>query len=298
MVVCGCFPLMFLLYPNLNATSYMFSRLPIIVSVPHGGEIIAPEIHDRTLLSREDIFSDGDPLTREIYNFKKEIRFYFETSIARAAVDLNRPPDALPPENPDGVVKSHTVAGTRVYPKHRFPKRDTLRLLLQKYYHPYHEQLRKLSRNPDLFCGLDCHTMLDKAPMISKRPGVKRPFICLSNRGDRNGNRVKGRRLTCSPEMIRSLAAALKEQFPDEAENITLNSPFLGGHIIRCHSRNLPWIQIELNRRVYLSEKWFDQDRFVVCSERIRELRYRLFIAICDFVHFNFRNHSSLIEAA
>ncbi len=52
----------------------MFSRLPIIVSVPHGGKIIAPEIHDRTLLTREDIFSDGDPLTREICNFKKNVQ--------------------------------------------------------------------------------------------------------------------------------------------------------------------------------------------------------------------------------
>jgi N-formylglutamate amidohydrolase len=111
----------------------MFSRLPIIVSVPHDGKIIAPESHDRTLLTREDIFSDGDPLT---------VRFVI---------------------------------------------------------------LRKMSRDQNLFCGLDCHTMLDRAPIIDKLPGGKRPFICLSNREDRNGNRVKGRRLTCSPEMISSL---------------------------------------------------------------------------------------------
>ena len=276
----------------------MFSRLPIIVSVPHGGEIIAPEIWDKTLLSYQDIFSDGDPLTREIYDFQKEVRCYFETTIARATVDLNRPPDALPPENPDGVVKSHTVIGRRVYPQHHVPKKETLKQLLHKYYHPYHEHLKKMSRIPGLFCGLDCHTMLERAPVISGKPGKKRPFICLSNRGDTNGNRVKGRRLTCSPEMIRSLAASLKEQFPDEADNIVLNSPFLGGHIVRSHSRNLPWIQIELNRQAYLSDKWFDKERFQVCSNRLQELRYRIFNGIYDFVSFNCRTPSCLIEAA
>ncbi len=84
-----------------------------------------------------------------------------------------------------------------------------------------------MSRDQNLFCGLDCQTMLDRAPIIDKLPGGKRPFICLSNREDRNGNRVKGRRLTCSPEMIRSLAAAaLREQLPEETDNITLNDPF------------------------------------------------------------------------
>ncbi len=68
--------------------------------------------------------------------------------------------------------------------------------------------------------------------------------------------------------------------------------------MILSHSQNLPWIQIELNRRAYLSGEWFDQAQFQVCSKRIGELRYQLFTAIHDFVHFNFRTHSSLIEAA
>lgn len=267
----------------------MAVKLPIIVSVPHGGEIIAPEMSDQTLLSLRDIFSDGDPLTREIYDFRNEVAFYFESAIARATVDLNRSPVDLPPANQDGVIKSHTVTGKGIYSKNRIPSRATLRLLLEKYYTPYHDGLKKKSQKPYLFCGIDCHTMLDRAPAISPSPGRKRPFICLSNRGNLQGNRVRGRQLTCPPEMIRSLAGYLKEQFPDEANDITLNDPFLGGYIVRRHSRNLPWIQIELNRRAYLSPQWYDPGNLEVCNRRIAHLRRRLLTAIRYFVHYNHR---------
>ena len=266
----------------------MVAKLPIIVSVPHGGEIIAPEMSNHTLLSRRDIFSDGDPLTRDIYDFKDEVAFYFESDIARASIDLNRSPDDLPPVNQDGVIKSHTVTGKGIYRKKHIPSKETLRLLLKKYYKPYHDGLGEMSRKPNLFCGIDCHTMLDRAPNTSSRPGQQRPFICLSNRGDHRGNRVRGRRLTCPSEMVRSLARFLREQFPEEADHITLNNPFLGGYIVRRHSKSLPWIQIELNRRSYLSPEWYDPENLEVCHKRIAHLRRSFLKAISSFVHCNY----------
>jgi formiminoglutamase len=254
---------------------------------------------ERTLLSREDIFSDGDPLTRSIYDFRREAAHYVESTIARATVDLNRSPDDLPPKNPDGVVKSHTVTGKGIYRQDRIPGKKSLALLLRKYYQPYHNRLEIRSKQPRLFCGLDCHTMLDRAPATSKHPGEQRPFICLSNRGDRFGNRIKGQRLTCPPEMLRSLAVFLKEQFPSEANNISLNDPFLGGYIIRRHSRNLPWIQVELNRRAYLDKQWFDPEDLSVCRLRINELRKKMLAGIADFVRYNhLPRHANMQEAA
>ena len=270
----------------------MVTKLPIIVSVPHGGEIIAPEMSDRTLLSRKDIFSDGDPLTREIYDFKDQVFYYFESDIARATVDLNRSPDELPPVNRDGVVKSHTVTGKGIYRNNRIPSKDTLGILLKKYYAPYHEGLGRKTSKPYLFGGIDCHTMLDRAPQISPRPGKQRPFICLSNNGDRQGNKVKGRRLTCPPEQIRSLAEFLKEEFPEESKNILLNDPFLGGYIVRRHSKKLAWVQIELNRRSYLSPEWYDSKNLEVCHKRIAYLRSKLLNAIRNWVHYNHRPQS------
>jgi len=267
----------------------MADKLPIIVSVPHGGEIIAPEMSDHALLSRRDIFSDGDPLTREIYDFSGSAIHYFETNIARAVIDLNRAPHDVPPGNRDGVVKSHTVTGKDIYRKNRIPSNDTRRRLLKKYHTPYHEGLGKKSKQSGLFCGIDCHTMLDRAPVISSEHGSKRPFLCLSNRGDHRGNRVRGRRLTCPPEMIRSLAHFLIQHFPEEADSIVLNEPFKGGYIVQRHSRHLPWIQIELNRRSYLSDEYYDPANLSVCHRRIARLRSGLLAAVTDFVRYNYR---------
>ncbi|MEJ2056776.1 MAG: N-formylglutamate amidohydrolase [Desulfofustis sp.] len=269
----------------------MAGKLPIIVYVPHGGEIIAPEMSDQMLLSRRDIFSDGDPLTREIYDFRGVAAHYFETSIARAVIDLNRAPHDLPPANVDGVVKSQTVTGKGIYRRNRIPSKDARRRLLKKYHTPYHEGLGKKSKKSGLFCGIDCHTMLNRAPVSSSEPGRRRPFICLSNRGDRRGNRVKGRHLTCPPEMIRSLADFLIHHFPEEADNIKLNEPFTGGYIIQRHSRHLPWIQIELNRKSYLSPEYYDPENLCVCHQRLVQLRNGLLAAISDFVRHNYRPH-------
>lgn len=268
------------------------ASLPVIISVPHGGDVVAPELIDSTLLTQEDIFSDGDPLTRQLYDFRSEVAFLCETPIARATIDLNRPPTSVPPENLDGVVKSHTTFGKRIYYKNRVPKRDTLKLLLNKYYVPFHQRLWRCSRRSDVFCGLDCHTMLDRAPVISDEYGQKRPFICLSNNGDVMGEKVKGRRLTCPPELINSLALFLKKEFPAEADNILLNEPFRGGHIVKEHSKTLPWIQIELNRNAYLDQRWFDEKNLTVCQSRVQFLRDKLFSAITAFVNYNFLNKS------
>jgi len=267
----------------------MADKLPVIISVPHGGDIIAPEISDHTLLSQRDIFNDGDPLTREIYGFENVVAHYFETNIARAVIDLNRAPHDIPPGNRDGVVKSHTVTGKVIYRNNRVLSRDTRHLLLKKYHSPYHHGLGEKSKKTGLFCGIDCHTMLDHAPSISAERGRKRPFICLSNRGDHRGNRVKGRRLTCPPEMIRSLANFLIQRFPEEAENIVLNDPFKGGYIVQHHSRHLPWIQIELNRRSYLSPEHHDPANLSVCPTRIAQLRSSMLGAIKDFIRYNYQ---------
>ncbi|MBM1001822.1 MAG: N-formylglutamate amidohydrolase [Desulfofustis sp. PB-SRB1] len=260
------------------------TRLPIIISVPHGGETIAPELADHTLLSRKDIFSDGDPLTRSLYDFRKEVLYYIETPIARAVVDLNRPPNSMPPKHRDGIIKSHTVTGKRVYRPNRVPTSRIVRLLFNKYYLPFHQRLHALSRQPGVLCGIDCHTMLDRAPVISRHPGRRRPFICLSNRGGRRGEKFRRRRLTCPPPLIRNLAECLRREFPEAADDIVPNDPFLGGFIVRHHSHHLPWIQLELNRRAYLGECSFDRTDLTACTTRITDLRNRLLAALKSFV--------------
>ena len=91
------------------------ARLPILLSIPHGGTEIPPEVQDRVIISPADLFDDGDAYTREIYNLGDGVAAVISANVARAFVDLNRAPNDLPPGNPDGVIKSHTCYRKLIY---------------------------------------------------------------------------------------------------------------------------------------------------------------------------------------
>ncbi|MEA3282400.1 MAG: N-formylglutamate amidohydrolase [Euryarchaeota archaeon] len=259
---------------------------PLLVSIPHGGDTIPPEVADIVSITERDIFFDGDALTREIYGFGKRVDAMTETPIARAIVDVNRASDDRAPENPDGVVKTVTTDGTLVYREGMFPDDALIDELLQRYYFPYHEQLGNLLSNRSIRLALDCHSMLKRSPAASDRPGETRPLICLSNRGDREGMPVGGcGPVTCPPEWIRALAESLGQAFAGEGE-VAINDPFAGGYISQYHYERsgIPWIQIEINRKLYLNEMYFDPERLRVDQRIIRELRERIFDAVLRFL--------------
>ncbi len=264
----------------------MGTTYPLLISIPHGGDTIPPEVADIVNITGRDIFYDGDALTREIYGFGKRVDAVIETPIARAIVDVNRASDDRPPENPDGVVKTVTTDGTPVYREGMFPDDALVDDLLQRYYFPYHERLGDLLGSRDIRLALDCHSMLEQSPPASVHLGEPRSLICLGNRGDREGMPVRGRGpVTCPPEWIRALAESLGQAFAGVGK-VAMNDPFAGGYISQYHydRSGIPWIQIEINRKLYLNEMYFDPERLRVDQRIIRELRERIFDAIVRFL--------------
>ena len=60
-----------------------------------------------------------------------------------------------------------------------------------------------------------------------------------------------------------------------------MNWPFQGGYVARRHGRApLPWIQVEMNRALYLAEPWFDEQRRLVDPGRLDALRERFWRAL------------------
>jgi N-formylglutamate amidohydrolase len=41
---------------------------PLLISIPHGGDVVPPEVKDTVSITDRDVFYDGDTLTREIPN--------------------------------------------------------------------------------------------------------------------------------------------------------------------------------------------------------------------------------------
>lgn len=240
--------------------------LPVLVSIPHGGTKTPPEVEATACITPEALFDDSDACTQEIYDVTGEAARVEKAEIARAFVDLNRAPDDRPPANPDGVVKTATCYNEPIYKDGQGPSPELTERLLAGYYVPYHQRLREAALDPDLRLALDCHSMAATAPDVAPDKDGERPLFCLSNDSGR----------TCPEPQMTRLASALVEAFDLQAGDVTLNAPFKGGYITRSHGGGrLPWVQVEMNRSLYLAEPWFDRSTLTVSPQRLRELRDR-----------------------
>lgn len=205
--------------------------LPLLVSVPHAGTEIPPEVESLCALNLEQIVRDGDEGAGEIYAIESSVGSFVTSKIARAFVDLNRAPTDI---RSDGVVKTETIYQESIY---RQPLDErTIAALLQKYYHPYHAELSRLS--PLVRLGIDCHTMAAFAPPISDNAGTERPLICLSHANH-----------TCPEDWFEGLATCLETSY---GFAVARNEPFQGGHIIRAHCHEIPWVQLEISRAPFM----------------------------------------------
>ena len=238
--------------------------LPVLISIPHGGMGIPPELEADVCITKFDLFDDIDPFVREIYDIGANAKKIISTNIARTFVDLNRSMQDLPPKNPDGLIKSMTCYAKPIYHSQKQPDEKKTSFLIDKYYKTYHKEIQKSLKEFNFQLGLDCHSMASNAPSISPDGNAKpRPLFCISNQ--------KGK--TCSEEILHQLGDCLKKSFSLKNEDLKFNDPFQGGYITKTYGNNpIPWIQIEMNRNLYLSEEWFDNKTLIINTKRLSEL--------------------------
>ena len=202
-------------------------KLPVLISVPHSGVNVPPEVESYCCLNARQIIEDGDEGADEIYDVAAEAEAFITTDIARAVVDINRAQDD---RRADGVIKTHTCWNIPIY-NQPLPE-PVIQTLLRKYYHPYHEQLSAWANNAKF--GIDCHTMATYGPPVGPDPGQERPFVCLSNANE-----------TFPKPWMERLAFCFQQIFNVE---ISVNMPFKGGFIIQSHTHEMPWVQVEMSR--------------------------------------------------
>lgn len=237
---------------------------PVLLSIPHGGTDTPEELQDHLSITKHDLFDDSDPYVFEIYNLGEKVQKVITAKIARAFVDLNRSLQDLPPKNPDGLVKSMTCYQKQIYITDKEPDIQMTNELIEKYYKPYHRQIQKSLSELELQVCFDCHSMAEIAPNISPDGNSKiRPLFCISNQDGK----------TSSNEMLEILADSISESYCIDRNDVSLNDPFKGGHITRTYGNNpVPWIQIEMNRSMYLDKKWFNHDSLKMDESRLKEL--------------------------
>lgn len=240
------------------------TKLPVLLSIPHGGTRKPSELEGHLSITNKDLFDDSDPFVLELYDLGDKVQRVIKTDIARAFVDLNRSLQDMPPDNPDGLIKSKTCYDKPIYTNGKEPNDSLKTILIEIYYNPYHQAIQKSIDDLDLKLCLDCHSMASSAPYFSPdKTQSKRPMFCLSNDDGK----------TSSQEMLEHLADSISESYLIDRQDISLNDPFHGGHITRTYGNNpIPWIQIEMNRDLYLSEQWFDDASLSMKTDRLSNL--------------------------
>lgn len=257
---------------------------PFIISVPHGGNVIPGEVGDRIALSPGEVTFYSDPGTREIYNVRARVAAFIETPVSRVVVDLNRPPYHLAPKYPDGAIKSMTGFGTPVYRKDKFPDITLVHRLMLKYFFPYHETIDRLIDERQVKIAFDCHSMLPEALPSQDEKGKVRPLICLGNNGDLNGAPRPGVLSTCPQELIQNLGRHFMDEFGD-AGAVSFNSPYAGGFISISHRwhREVPWVQIEVNRGLYERETRGPDEPGYIDTTSAKDLQGRIWNVLTGF---------------
>jgi formiminoglutamase len=260
----------------------MKKKAPILISVPHGGDKIPRELAESCALSPWELFEDADALTREIFDFRDRAAGFADTQIARSLIDLNRNRADFNSQNPDGVIKGKTAHGASVFTNDQFPAIKTIEGVLARYYDPYHKKIDEQLGSDSFKLALDCHSMDPIGPKLGKKPGERRPLFCLSNGGDSSGFPIgKKGYITCSPTLIINFAEILAQTFKISEEEVLLNDPFPGGHIIRSHySDVVPWIQLEINKRLYITSDKFDKKSLTCFPGVISNLKERIWTAV------------------
>ena len=209
---------------------------------------------------------DSDTFTIPIFNLKEYVEAVIIQPLARAILDVNRPITQWPPDYPDGVIKSRSVQNGIVYNKDVFCLEDIRKNMINEYQN-YHLKISELVVGKRLKIGLDCHSMLPIGPITSKDPGNRRP---LFNLGNCFGT-------SCSQEITEMLAESIKVIFKIDKRDIVINKPFAGGYITKYHGYNpIPWIQIEMNKSLYLKEPYFNKNSFHIDPESLHKLKEKL----------------------
>jgi N-formylglutamate amidohydrolase len=276
--------------------------LPIILSRPHGGLVVPPEVQGRLAIDATTVYNECDLWVEQLFDFAHAdlhptgaldhatgVLAAVDMPIARVLVDVNRPPDDL--HDPDGPIKRTTSYGEAIY---RAPltlaEQQELRA---RYWQPFHTALDRAVMQHTGACKLilDCHNMAQIGPLAYGDPGALRPLLCLANLGDAQGEPVSSADpVSCPPELLQVAGRLADTHFAGcallkpgvrQPPTVQLNVPFRGGYIVRrmrdLTRSQIPVIMLEVNRGLFVGPQNSRTPIAPANHHAIRDLRRRLF---------------------
>jgi N-formylglutamate deformylase len=228
--------------------------LPLLVSLPHDGSHIPPELAAR-MAPESRRAPDTDWHVSRLYAFAKDMgASVLVPSHSRYVVDLNRPPDDVslyPGQNTTGLCPAVRFSGEPVYLEGQSPSEDEVQGRVERYWRPYHallvEELQRLRGKHGRVLLWEGHSIRGEVP-----------FLFEGTLPDLNVGTSSG--ASCSPQLQARLEGVLAAQ---KDYSWVANGRFKGGYITRQYGRpaeGVDAVQLELSQRNYMDEDSFEYD--------------------------------------
>jgi N-formylglutamate amidohydrolase len=221
--------------------------LPLLVSVPHDGRLLAEDMEER-MTGRGRAIPDTDWHVNRLYEFAGDLGAnVLSAKYSRYVADLNRSPAdaALYPGQVDtGLCPEKTFAGEPIYRAGCALSGEEKARRIEKYWQPYHEQLQRMLdriRSAHGFAVLwDAHSIRGEVPLLFDGT------LPELNIGTNDGR-------SCSPEVEQAVADVAARS----AYSHVVNGRFRGGYITRTYGSpgdDIHAVQLELVQACYMDE--------------------------------------------
>jgi len=225
-------------------------RVPLLISLPHVGTEIPPEIAER-LVPRALVSEDSDWHLERLYRpmAEKLGASLIVPRYSRYVIDLNRPPDDQPlypgASGGTGLVPTRFFSNEPLYRDGAEPDAIEVAARREAYWQPYHDALAaELAR----LLTTHGHALLfDGHSIRSELPWLFEGRLPALNVGTADG-------ASCAPAITERLGALLAAQ---AAFSHVVDGRFKGGYITRHYGRpqhGVHAVQLEMCQRCYMDE--------------------------------------------
>jgi N-formylglutamate deformylase len=222
---------------------------PLLVSVPHAGTTIPPDIAER-LVPRALAVEDTDWHLDQVYDFAKAIgASLIVPRHSRYVIDLNRPAEntpMYPGVNNTELCPTRFFTGDPLYRAGQAPQPDEIAQRLARYWQPYHDALQAELQRLKAAHG---HALLWDGHSI--QPEL--PWLFNGRLPDLNLGTVNGE--SCAPGLRDALQQAIAQQ---HTFSHVIDGRFKGGYITRHYGRpgnGIHAVQMEMCFTCYLHDE-------------------------------------------
>jgi N-formylglutamate deformylase len=222
--------------------------VPMLLSMPHVGTEIPDEIAD-SLAPCARTLSDTDWHLARLYDFAEAIgASTLAARWSRYVIDLNRPPEntnLYPGLDTTGLCPLDTFGRENLYLPGKTPDAAEVERRLQRYWRPYHAQLRaELDR---LLALHGCVLLWDAHSIASRVPRFFDGRLPDLNFGTAEGT-------SCDPDLQEAIVGVARAH---GTFSIAVNGRFKGGYITRHYGQpqhKVHAIQLEMCQCLYMDE--------------------------------------------